>query len=153
MDKGKNNYTWCWQCENWKEVLGHSEINCPNVVCRNCGLVGHIRQECPDSLHPKTRNITPSGNCNLVEHSESECPYPTVRIVGIVTPRCEFCYGGHEMENCSRKPIHDLLNKYNKYKKAKKLTKKKAKIDKKVDLEVRVIGMSTRNGPLVNPEY
>ena len=74
MDEGKNNYTWCWQCENWKEVLGHSEINCPNVVCRNCGLVGHIRPDCP---HPSvnipsnsiSKNVIPILSTETTQHS------------------------------------------------------------------------------------
>ena len=74
MDEGKNNYTWCWQCENWKEVLGHSEINCPNVVCRNCGLVGHIRPDCPHPSvnipsNPINKNVIPSLSNETTQHS------------------------------------------------------------------------------------
>ena len=84
MDEGKNNYTWCWQCENWKEVLGHSEINCPNVVCRNCGLVGHIRPDCP---HPSV-NIPsvlelPSGPSISRASSELE---PLITINSFIVP-------------------------------------------------------------------
>ena len=156
----KNNNAYCWQCSNWKKALGHSQIDCPYVICKNCSLVGHVRHKCSYPLYPKIRNVTPGSgfsniceNCSIVAHNGQECPYPTVRIVGIVTPRCEFCYGGHTTENCVTKPIHDLLNKNRRNQKAKKLAEKKAKIDKKMDLEVKVIGMSTRSGPFVNPEY
>ena len=151
MDRERNNYNYCWQCQDYKKILGHSEIDCPNVICRKCGLVGHIRQECPDSLHPKTIKITPNseftiicGNCGIVEHSESKCPYPALRIVGIVTPRCEFCYGGHNTQDCVGKSVHDFLNKVKRWQKAKRLAEKEAKIDKRGDLDIRVVGMSLK---------
>ena len=73
MNEGKNNYTWCWQCDNWKELLGHSEINCPNVVCKNCGLIGHIRPDCPNPCSitqflPSIRNIIPNLPIEFIQN-------------------------------------------------------------------------------------
>ena len=139
----KNNNTWCRICQNWKRVLGHSQSDCPKRVCKNCELVGHVRKECPypPKIKINTQNCEFSHviceNCGIVEHNKDECPYPEVRIVKIVPPRCEFCKGGHNQDNCLLKPRQALLNRI----------KRKRKNSK--EPEVRVIGFVSRN----NKEY
>ena len=139
----KNNNTWCRICQNWKRVLGHSQSDCPKRVCKNCKMVGHGRKECP--YPPKIKINTQScefshvvcENCGIVEHNKDECPYPEVRITKIVPPKCEFCKGNHNQDNCLLKTRHALLNRI----------KRKRKNSK--EPEVRVIGFVSRN----NKEY
>ena len=69
MGDGKNNYTYCWTCRDWKEVLGHSEINCPNVVCLKCGVKGHIKPDCPITNIGTQSNLIRSGENSRVSQN------------------------------------------------------------------------------------
>ena len=81
-------------------------------------------------------------------------PVVSILKISIIPNVCEYCYGKQNILNCIRKPLHDFLNKVKKCLKAKKVTEKEAKSAKKVDLDIRVIGIFTRNNePSVGPEY
>ena len=40
----------CTFCQEKSEVIGHSTFNCPNSVCKECGVNGHLKKRCPTLL-------------------------------------------------------------------------------------------------------
>ena len=36
----------CFECQDYMANIGHETINCPNLVCKNCGQKGHLRMNC-----------------------------------------------------------------------------------------------------------
>jgi len=43
------NFEFCIICQDTREVLGHSSIDCPEVICKNCCIKGHMAVKCPKS--------------------------------------------------------------------------------------------------------
>ena len=44
------NYEFCIICQDTREVLGHSSIDCPEVICKRCFVKGHMAVKCPKSM-------------------------------------------------------------------------------------------------------
>ena len=36
----KFNIEFCIECQDTREVLGHSSIDCPEMICKNCSVKG-----------------------------------------------------------------------------------------------------------------
>ena len=43
----KFNMEFCIECQDTREVLGHSSIDCPEMICKNCSVKGHHAGICP----------------------------------------------------------------------------------------------------------
>jgi len=77
------NFEFCIICQDTRVVLGHSSIDCPEVICKNCFVKGHMAVKCPNfktssnmskqeliqSIRRKSRKIS-SLDMNL-----EVCPY------------------------------------------------------------------------------
>ena len=44
------NFEFCINCQDTREVLGHSSIDCPEVICKKCFVKGHMAVKCPKSM-------------------------------------------------------------------------------------------------------
>jgi hypothetical protein len=74
------NYEFCIICQDTREVLGHSSIDCPNVICKNCFVKGHMAVKCPNSM--TSSNISKQESIQLKSRKISSldmnlevCPY------------------------------------------------------------------------------
>ena len=47
------NYEFCIFCQDTRKVLGHSSLNCPDVICKNCSIKGHNAGNCPKPVLDK----------------------------------------------------------------------------------------------------
>ena len=41
----------CYFCQETREKVGHSNLNCPESKCKECGVSGHIVKNCPVLEH------------------------------------------------------------------------------------------------------
>ena len=41
-----SNVVFCIHCQDTRKVLGHSTIDCPNVICNKCSTKGHNGADC-----------------------------------------------------------------------------------------------------------
>ena len=41
----------CYFCQDTRENVGHSNLNCPESKCKECGVSGHIVKNCPVLMH------------------------------------------------------------------------------------------------------
>ena len=70
----------CWTCQDWASVLGHSSVNCPETICLNClkhGLTvkGHNAGIC---LKP-TRYWPVKSQTGINPYKK--CTYPNMGII------------------------------------------------------------------------
>ena len=79
-----SNLDFCFFCQEKSEIVGHSYLNCPRSVCKECGISGHIIKNCPVLLHADDfRKLTTLSGQRPVEATKSPIYEPTSENVPI----------------------------------------------------------------------
>ena len=65
-----SNKEYCTNCQEW---FYHNSYICPRIECKNCGVKGHVRINCPKMLNMKIKEEK-VDNCEkqLLESDENE---------------------------------------------------------------------------------
>ncbi|KAF5141633.1 hypothetical protein AAJ76_100016514 [Vairimorpha ceranae] len=79
----------------------HEDKNCPFVICKKCGEIGHLNKFCTNSFTLKKSTLC--KKCKFSTHSEFDCPaiYRRYKFVRDVKKTCGNCAGDHFCNDCT----------------------------------------------------
>ena len=81
------NYEFCIICQDAREVLGHSTVDCPEVICKECFVKGHYAVKCPYSKESETQGSGTQGSGTQGSGTQGSGTQGSDTIIDLGSPR------------------------------------------------------------------